>query len=93
MLIPNAIPAIPSNLTLDFKQQRRDTLLSPKTTSQEEKGNEPPEILTGVASVLFTMEMQHVRPSHQKRPLCRDDVPDMCYGYRTWLYSFWGITK
>src|SRR5260221_11889281 len=91
MLIPNAIPVIPSNLILDVKQQRHNTstVLSPKTTSQEEKGNsEPSEILTGVASVLFTMGMQLCA-----HPIRNAHCIGMTFPTCVTANSFWGITK
>jgi hypothetical protein len=62
MLIPNAIPAIPTTLILDVKQQGYNTVLEDKVAGRKGKRGSS-EILTGVAPVLFTMGIRHVRPS------------------------------
>jgi len=60
MLIPNAIPAIPSDLILDVEQQRHTTTIEDNVAGRKGKS----EILTSVvAPVLFTMGIWHVRPS------------------------------
>lgn len=62
MLIPNAIPAIPTTLMVDVKQQGYNTVLEDNVAGRKGKSDSS-EILTGVAPVLFTMGIRHVRPS------------------------------
>jgi len=72
MLIPNAIPAIPSDLILDVEQQRHTTVLEDNVAR---KGKS--EILTGVvAPVLFTLPWGYGMCAHQKCLLYRDEIPD-----------------
>jgi hypothetical protein len=69
MLIPNAIPAIPTTLILDIKHQGHNSVLEDNVAGRKGK-SESSEILTGVAPVLFTMGIRHVRPSKTPNVSC-----------------------